>query len=292
MIGSAFFFSLMSLQVKLAGQELPTSEIVFARSFLSLIVTFVMIRGAGVPLWGRRKRLLVLRGLFGFVGLLCFFHATTHLPLAEVTVLHYTNPVFTAILAGVALGEGMRRRELLGLAACLAGVLLVAKPAFLFGGAAALDPRYVAIAVLGALFSAAAYVTVRKLGETEHHLTVILYFPLIATPASLPLMIPEAVWPSPRGWLLLLGVAAATQLAQIFLTKGLHAERAGRAMSVSYVQILFAATWGALVFGDRPDAWTVVGAACIVGGALLVARAKDRGTAISTARSADPSTRV
>ena len=98
MLAAAFFFSLMSLQVKLAGRRLHSSEIVFARSLLSLIFTCVLLRRARVPMWGNRKGPLVLRGLFGFIALSCFFFALTRLPLADATVLHFTNPVMKSRL--------------------------------------------------------------------------------------------------------------------------------------------------------------------------------------------------
>jgi len=273
MIAAAFFFSLMSLCVKLAGRALPTSEIVLARAAISLVITWVMLRRVRVSPWGNNKRLLFLRGVAGFCGLLCFFYATTRLPLADVTVIHYVNPVLTTILAAVAIGESVRGRDVVGLALSMAGVVLVAQPAFLFGDrGATLDLRTVGIALAGATFSAVAYTTVRKLRETEHHLVVVFYFPLIATPAAIPLTVTHAVFPTPAGWLLLLGVGVATQIAQVYLTKGLHAERAGRAMSISYVQILFAALWGMLVFGDRPNRWTVFGALLVVMGTFVAAR--------------------
>jgi drug/metabolite transporter (DMT)-like permease len=274
MLAAAFFFSLMSLLVKLAGRRLPSSEIVFARSLFSLVISYVMVRRAGLATWGRRKPLLLLRGLAGFGGLTCFFYAVTRLPLADVTVIHFTNPVFTAIFAALFLRERLGSRELSGLAVSLGGVVLVARPSFLFGGAVeGLNLFAAGVALLGAALAAVAYTTVRKLGETEHPLVVVFFFPLVATPASVPLMMSErALWPTPLEWLALVGVGVVTQIAQIHLTKGLHAERAGRAMSISYVQILFAAFWGAAVFGEIPDIWTAGGAALVVAGTLLVAR--------------------
>ena len=126
MLAAAFFFSLMSLLVKLAGQRLPSSEIVFARSLVSLVIGYAMLRRAGLSAWGTNKRILVLRGAAGFIALTCFFFAVTRLPLADATVIHFTNPVFTGMLASVFLHEGMRRGEIAGLVVSLAGVVLVA----------------------------------------------------------------------------------------------------------------------------------------------------------------------
>ncbi|UCG52318.1 MAG: DMT family transporter [Candidatus Latescibacterota bacterium] len=273
MVTAAFFFSLMSLLVKLAGQRLPTAEIVFARSVVMLVISFILVRQARLMMWGRRRSLLILRGLVGFGALFCFFYAVTKLPLADITVIHFTNPVFTALFASLFLKESMGRREVSGLILCVVGVALVAQPSFLFGsGARNLDLFAVGVALCASLLSSVAYTTVRKLGETDHHLVVIFYFSLISTPASIPLMVGHFLWPTPLEWLMLLGVGIVTHSAQIFLTKGLHRERAGRAMSMSYVQVLFAATWGLVFFGEIPNAISGVGAVLIFGGTLLVAR--------------------
>jgi drug/metabolite transporter (DMT)-like permease len=273
MVAAAFFFSLMSLFVKLAGARLPSSQIVFVRSAVSLVISYLLVRRAGVGMWGVRKSLLILRGLSGLSALMLFFYAVTKLPLADVTVLHFTNPVFTAILAALFLGESMGRSELLGLTLSLGGVLLVAQPSFIFGDAGArLDLVAVAAALVGSMFSSVAYTTVRKLRETDHALVIVFYFPLVATPGSIPVMAQHALWPTPTEWLLLLTIGIVTQVAQVFLTKGLHAERAGRAMSVSYVQILFAALWGLVVFGNVPGPLTIAGTVLVVFGTLLVAR--------------------
>lgn len=271
MLAAAFFFSLMSLQVKLAGARLHSTEIVFVRSFLSLVFTYALLKRARIPIWGHRKGLLVLRGLFGFIALSCFFFALTRLPLADVTVLHFTNPVFTAVLAALVLHEGVGRREVAGLLVSLSGVVLVAQPSWLFGaGARELDLFAVGAALCGAFFSALAYITVRDLGRSEHHLVVVFYFPLIATPLSIPAMIPHALWPTLSECVLLFGVAVVTQIAQVYLTKGLHAERAAKAMSISYVQILFAATWGVMFFDELPTPMGIAGAVLVVLGTVLV----------------------
>ena len=99
MVLAAFFFSLMALLVKVVGQRLPSAEMVLARSAVAVVLSYGMLRRARVAPWGRRKGLLVFRGMAGFGGLLCMFYALTKLPLADATVIVYTNPVFTALLA-------------------------------------------------------------------------------------------------------------------------------------------------------------------------------------------------
>ena len=70
----------------------------------------------------------------------------------------------------------------------------------------------------------------------------------------------------------MVGAGISTLLGQIGLTRGLHLERAGRAVSVGYLQVAFAFVWGALVFGTVPDLQSLAGAVLIVGSVLLIAR--------------------
>jgi drug/metabolite transporter (DMT)-like permease len=272
MAAAALSFSLMSVLVKVAGRTLPTMEIVLARSVIITVLTWVTLRRRRTELRGREPKLLLLRGLLGFVALSCFFYGVVVLPLADVTVIQYTNPVFTALFAVPVLGESLRVAEVVLAFASLAGVVMVAQPDVLFSRSpAALDPTAVGIALCGAVFSAAAYVTVRRL-KGEDPVLVVFYFGAFSTVASLPAVVPIWRTPDALGWVVLLGVGLATHLGQLCLTLGLHRERAGRAMTVAYLQIVFAALWGVVFFGEIPDTWSVVGGLVIVACTFLVAR--------------------
>lgn len=281
----AFWFSLMSLLVKLAGERLPSMEIVFVRAVITLALSVALLRHARVPLRGNHRGPLLLRGLLGALALAAFYYALVHLPLAEATVIQYTNPVFTAVLAGLFLGERLGWRQSICVAASLSGVLLIARPTALFGEAAALPPLHVLIALAGALFSAGAYVTVRAIGSREHPLVVVFYFPLVTVPLTLPFALAGWTWPTHSEWAILLGIGVTTQIGQVYFTRGLQLEPAGRATAVAYLQIVFAGVLGALVFGDRPDAWSLTGAAVIVVSTLALVRGR-RPPPAAAARSA------
>jgi len=251
---SALAFSAMSVFVKWLGARLPTQEIVFVRACVSLVLSIALLRGAGVSPWGNRRGLLVLRGVWGYAALSCAFFALARLPLAEATMIQYLHPSFTALLAALLLGERPDRSLAASIALGTLGVLCVTRPPFLFGGAAStLDPAGVAAALGGALLTAVAYVGVRSLSASEHPLVIVLYFPLVAAPASLPAAIATGVWP-----------------------RGLTHETASRATALSYLQIVFAALWGALFFGELPGPFALAGAAFIAAGALVGARAAAR----------------
>lgn len=273
MAAAAFFFSVMSLLVKLAGQRLPPQEMVLARSGIGAMLSGYWLVSRGIPLRGHRRGLLLARGLVGFAALSAFFFALTHLPLADATVIHYTNPVFTTILAAIFLSEGIRARDMGLILLSLAGVVLLTRPGFLFGGLhGRLDPVAVGVGITGALCSACAYVLVRTLVRTEEPLVIVFWFASIATLASVPFTLGRGVLPTGTEWLALAGIGVTTQLAQVFLTKGLREERAGRATAVAYMQIVFAAGWGALFFAEYPDFWGVGGALLIVAGTAGIAR--------------------
>jgi drug/metabolite transporter (DMT)-like permease len=268
MVLSALGFSVMSVLVKLASPHLPTGEIVLARAVMTLVISYAMLKRAKLSPWGNQRRRLFLRGLLGFLALGCYYIALARLPLADATTLHFTQPLMTSLLAWWLLGEKVGWAAAFAIACGLGGVLLVVHPGMPAGSGA--DPFGLAIALCSATFSAIAYVTVRQLAKTEHPLVIVFYFPLVATPFAIPWAAANFVWPSALGWLLLVGIGVTTQFGQVFLTRALMIERAGRAMAVGYSQICFAVMWQLVVFRELPGLGTVLGAALIIAGTLAV----------------------
>lgn len=216
----------------------------------------------------------MVRGLLGFTALSSFYFALVRLPLAEATVIHYLSPVFTAIFAAFFIGERMTPRQIGLVVVSFVGVVVVARPGGLIGVGAPLDGLGVTAALSGAFFSGGAYVAVRRLGRTEDAMTIVFWFAAISVLGSLPFVLADPVMPTPREWLLLLGVGLTTHGGQVFLTRGLRLEAAGRAMAVGYVQIVFAAVLGALIFGDLPGPWTWVGSGIVVVSTIALTRTR------------------
>lgn len=272
----ALGFSVMSVCVKLAGEELPVSMLVLARGVVTFVLSATWVLHRGISPGGNNKKLLILRGVFGTGGLACFFYAVANLPLAEATVIHYLNPILTSVVAFLVLGEIVDRRLLIAIVASIAGTVLVTRPTLLFGARADLPTTAVLAALGGAVFSAFAYVTVRRLRLSDDPHVIVMYFPVVAVPATLPFAIAHWQSPSMRGWLLMLALGVATQASQVLFTKGLALVPAGRATTVGYVQIVFAAVWGVLVFGEIPSLLTVAGALLVVAGVLVLWRPSPR----------------
>jgi drug/metabolite transporter (DMT)-like permease len=266
----------MSVFVKLAGARLPASHVVLGRGVVTLALSSWALWRGGVSPRGVDRTRLVLRGFFGFLALNCYYTSLQQLPLADATVLQYSSPVFTALFAALTLGETMRPAEVVCVAASFVGVLLVGRPAFLFGAAGNVAAGPLAVALCGSLCSAVAYVLVRRLRRTDRPEVVVFYFPLVAVPLAIPPVIVEATWPAPFDWLLLLGVGVFTQAGQIAMTRALHAEAAGRAASMSFLQIVFAYGWGLLLFHERPNLLGTVGSVIVAIGTIALARLGSR----------------
>jgi drug/metabolite transporter (DMT)-like permease len=271
MVLSAFFFSLMSLSVKVAGERIPTFELMFARGLLVTVVVGLDLARRRVPLREGNPVYLLMRGLVGFAALGLFYFAVVRLPLAEATVIHFTNPLFTALIAAAFLGERLRAGEVALALLGLAGVAIMVRPQALLGAPGGQLPLVpVAASLTAALLAGVAYTLVRHLRRHDA-MVVVFYFAGITSLIALPLMLPTFVWPRGSDWPMLIAVGVTTLFGQIFLTLGLQRERAGRATIVAYVQIVFATVWGALVFGDLPRPTTLVGAAVIVACTLVLA---------------------
>jgi drug/metabolite transporter (DMT)-like permease len=267
---SAFGFALMSACVKLASAEgLPVLEIVAARALVSLLLSYADIRRKRVAAFGKRKGILFMRGAVGSLTLICVYYAITELPLAEATVLQYLYPVITTVLALFFLKERLHWTLILSIILSFSGVLLVVRPGFLFGDVAPDLPYFAVLAgLLGACGSAVAYVLVRNLSQTEHPSVIVFYFPLIALPFSVLLLGNDFVVPSWQacGILILLGIF--TQIGQVYLTKAMQTETAGRATAFSYLQVVFASLLGWALFNEVPDLWFAAGAFLILLGTL------------------------
>jgi drug/metabolite transporter (DMT)-like permease len=145
MLLGTLFFSAMTVFAKFAGERLPTMELVLARVIVTLVMSWWAIRALGIYPWGNNKRLLLMRGFAGFMGLSCYFYAINHLPLADATVIQFCNPMLAALIAAVSLKERLRGLDVFATLFSMAGVVLVAQPSFLFSSGVPLDPVAVVI---------------------------------------------------------------------------------------------------------------------------------------------------
>ncbi|MGR5231791.1 DMT family transporter [Vibrio rotiferianus] len=270
MVLSAFGFALMSSTVKhVSLHGIPVFEIVAARALVSLVISYLDVKRKGISVWGNNKPLLFARGAVGTMALMCVYYSVTTLPLAEATIFQYIHPVFTALLAVFFLKERIQFSTFICIALCLLGVYVMVRPETGLDAEHALPMFSVMIAILGAFGSSIAYVIVRKLSQTEDSSVIIFYFPLVALPTSILLIGDQFVMPDLYLTMMLVLVGVFTQIGQLGLTKAMQTQEAGKASAYSYVQIIFSIILGIVFFGELPSAWTYLGGALIVTGALI-----------------------
>jgi drug/metabolite transporter (DMT)-like permease len=270
MIMSAAGFALMGMFVKITSAKgIPLFEIVAFRALVSALISYVDVRRKKINLLGRKKGLLIARGLVGTFSLICVYYSVISIPFAEATVIQYLNPMFTALLAVVFLHERLHPATMVCVLLSFVGLLVIVRPEFLFAEQSASYSLFpIIVALLGAFGSAIAYVLVRKLSVSEDPSVIIFYFPIIALPVSLILLGDNYVMPQGWTWVQLILVGVMTQVGQLGLTKAMQTETASRATSFSYLQVVFAAVIGWLVFSEIPTLWTILGAALILLGLL------------------------
>ncbi|MEM9092876.1 MAG: DMT family transporter [Cyanobacteria bacterium P01_F01_bin.53] len=266
---SALGFSMMSICVKtVADYGIPVLEIIAARASVSLLLSYLDVKHKRISVWGHNHPLLIARGIVGSLALACIYYAVTTLPLADATVLQYTHPAFTAVLALVFLGEPVKRSTVLCIILSFMGLVVMVRPGA-SGIILGLPPLSLMAALAGAFGSAVAYVIVRRLSQTEDSSVIIFYFPLVALPISLIFLGNNFVVPEFDALLLLLLVGVFTQVGQVGLTKAMAAEAAGKVTSYSYIQVIFSAILGFVFFAEVPTLWTLIGGTLIISGALV-----------------------
>lgn len=282
MLAAAFGFSCMAVFVKIAGEDLPTAQVVFFRCAFGLIFLIPALHRAGwrASFATDRPALHGVRAMVGLVAMGCFFYALARAPLADVTALSFAKPLFVTAFAVLFLGEIVRWRRWTATAVGFLGVLIMIRP-----GGAGFDPDTLA-ALGGAACVAAVVILVKKMATTESHITTLAWFAVIATLAT---ALPAAwVWvpPSADLW----GVAAMIGLLGVISQSCIIAAyRTGETTAVApfdYTRILMAAVFGVLLFDEWPDIWTGVGAAVVVVATVYIGRREARLGASSKAAEA------
>lgn len=268
MLVASFLFACMGLCVKLAAQYFSVAEIVFYRSFISLLIMAVLVRLRGVPLATPYWRMQLTRGLFGFAAIYAYFLAITLLPLATAITLNYTSSIFLA-LGLLVFGWRLTPGAFGALLAGFAGVVLLLHPTWqaeqLTGGLVGLG---------SGVLAAVAVFNVRELGACgEPECRTVFHFSLISSLcAGLWLVFQD--WHS-IGWqsgFLLLGVGGFAAAAQLAMTRAYTRGATLTAAALAYSTVIFASLFGALFFFEVLDTAAWLGMLLIVVSGVAASR--------------------
>lgn len=264
---SAFCFALMNLFVRMAG-DLPSIQKSFFRNFVAAVFACVILLRERVPFCCKRENLkyMLMRSIFGTVGILCNFYAVDHLVLADASMLNKMSPFFAVIFSLMILKEKVAIPQAAIVAGAFLGSLFVIKPTW-----NNLDLFPSLIGLLGGMGAGAAYTMVRKLGEAgEKGPFIVFFFSTFSCTVTLPWLIFDYHPMSPLqiAILLLAGLAAAG--GQFSITAA-YCYAPAREISVyDYSQILFSAGLGLIVFGQIPDLLSWAGYLIICAMAVLM----------------------
>ena len=276
MLASTVAFGLMALCIRLASQTEPTWEVAFFRNAFGFVALMPMLLW---PLLRDRRPLSSLRGDLrttqlpryllrcgiGIVSMYCGFWAIGHLPLAQAISLAYSSPIFITIAAALWLGEDVRLRRWLAVAAGFAGVLVIVRPwshAFTTGSL---------VAVAAAMMNALVAIQIKQLSRVDKADTIVFWTYVLWVPMSL---LPALfVWHPPQGitwlWLVLCGVLGT--IGQLLWTRALKLGEVSALTPISFVQLPIVTLAGWLLFAERVDATTILGAAIILSATFYIA---------------------
>ncbi|HRN62223.1 MAG TPA: DMT family transporter [Luteimonas sp.] len=259
MLGSTLSFAMMVLAIRYATATVPTTEIAFFRNFFGLAVLLPLIlrRGTGLPRTRHLPRYL-LRTTIGLAAMLCGFWAVGNLPLAQAISLSYATPLFVTIGAALLLGEVVRRRRWMAVAAGFVGVLVILRPGTGF------TPGMM-IALLGAFFAGLVAIQIKQLSRFDAPDTVVFYTYVFWVPMSLLPALAQWIWPEPMAWLWLVATGVFGTFGQLLWTRAIALGEVSALQPISFVQLPVLVLFGWWLFGETIDAWVVAGSAIVLG---------------------------
>lgn len=262
---SAFFYSLMSLFVRLSG-DLPTFQKSFFRNIIAAVAGFILlIKSGSLKMKKGNLPSLLGRSIAGTVGVLCNFYAIDHMNISDASILNKLAPFFSILFSIFLLREKAGWKDLLLVGVAFGGALFVVKPSFDVS-----KSLPAVIGVIGGLSAGLAYTFVRKLGKNgEQSAMIVFFFSTFSCLAMLPLTLLQyqpMSW-AQVGFLLLAGVAATG--AQFTVTAAYTFAAAKEISVYDYSQVLFAALWGMIFLHECPDYLSIIGYTIIITAAII-----------------------
>jgi drug/metabolite transporter (DMT)-like permease len=180
------------------------------------------------------------------------------LPLAEVFALEFTVPIWTLIIAAIALGEKITARKVLSILLGGLGVMVILQPGIAIINAASF------IVLASAICYAVSYAATKSLSSSESVVSILFYMCLIQLPIGLVLSIPNWVWPEGLQWVWLLTIGLTALSAHYCLVNALRYAEASTVVTLDFLRLPLIAVVGALFYSEQLDV------ALLFGGLLML----------------------
>ena len=263
---STIAFSIMHGLVRFVSEVLPPFQIAFFRNIFGLAFLLpLLMRSRFAILRTKQIGLHALRGVINMAAMLMFFTALAISPIAKVTALGFTAPIFMAILAVLVLGERFRIYRWSAIFLGFVGMLIILRP-----GLVAIDTG--ALLVIGsAALWAVAMIIIKIQSRTESSLTIVAYMGIFLGVFS----IAPAVWVwqpfglQTLGFMVLIGLFGS--IAQMAISESLKETDSTALMPFDFLKLIWTAIIGVWFFAEVPDIYTWVGATVIFLSGLFIA---------------------
>ncbi|MFS4469486.1 DMT family transporter [Maribacter sp. 2210JD10-5] len=259
MLISTASFSMMNAFIKYLDR-IPAFQLVFFRSVTSFIMASAFLLRHNISILGNQKTLLVTRAFFGLISMSLFFMSFKYLPIGTAVSLRYIAPIFAAIFAVFLLKEKLKPIQWLFFFIAFMGVII------LKGFDNNVSNLGLALVLTASVFTGLVYITIRKIGPTEHPVVVVNYFMFTATIFGLLLCLHTWVWPIGKEWLLLGSLGIFGYFGQLYMTKAFQIASTNLVAPIKYTEVVFTIFIGIFWFGDHYTLWSFLGLLCIIGG--------------------------
>lgn len=271
-------FTVMSACVKGLNGAIPVGEVVFCRGFFALIPLCLWFIASSeritVPA-AKNISSLLAGSSAGLGGMFFGFLALAYLPLVNVTVLSYTTPLFTIMLAALLLREKVRIYRWSAVLTGFIGVFITLSPKLIFdaaSGPAQIDSVAMigtALALTGALCAAFSSIAVRHLNSIEKPSRIVLIYTLTGVVAGLVTLGFGWKMPDFHQFLLLAGGGLAGGIGQIAMTLSLRHAQASLLAPFDYTTMIWAIALGYLFMAEVPTGATIIGALTVIAAGLF-----------------------
>lgn len=268
MVLAALFFSSAGALAKFITESLPVSQVVFFRFLITIILIAPWMWYRRISFFGKNRPLLFARCLFGFVAAFLQYIVYSQLLLADAMILLYTAPIFVAILSTIFLKERFSLYLMVFIVCAFLGCITIVRPSFVDFNI------YTLMAILSAFFAALAYLTIKKLHQTESFATIVFNFALFSVVVTLLIFYREFQVPQLQQALALLALGVCGTIAQVFLTYAYKYERASVVSPYSYSAVLYALLFGLIFWGEMPDLLSFLGMVVVVASGIGILKSQ------------------
>jgi len=267
MIVTLFMFTCMGIFIRLSADSLPIFEVVFFRNALALLLLLPIIMRTGwSSLRMNKPKLFFVRALINIGGMFCGFTALTLIPLAQMTALGFTGPIFVTIGAVFFLGEVIRLRRILAIGVGFLGTIIILQPGFTEISVGAI------LALVSALSIAMASLIVKKLTATETSEAIVTWMVAMQAPLALIPAIGVWEWPSLEAWGYLWAMALTGTIAHLCFTRAYRLVDITALQPLEFIKLPFAVILAWVVFSELPGLWTWIGGAVIFASSVYITK--------------------